>query len=161
MGDLGTGRLGGLETRRLGGLETRRLGGLENVIFGHPVTPSPRHPVTPSPRHPVTPLPRYPVTPLPPFAAHPYTGLHHRLLDNRKGMTALSSQRKPNEATQMNNKSITPNPQQPVDRVPTGQLPSALAELSEATLEGANVLPGSSMFEARALGACSWDGDDE
>jgi bacteriocin leader peptide (microcyclamide/patellamide family) len=124
----------------------------------HPVTPSPRHPVTPSPRHPVTPLPRYPVTPLPPFAAHPYTGLHHRLLDNRKGMTALSSQRKPNEATQMNNKSITPNPQQPVDRVPTGQLPSALAELSEATLEGANVLPG---IGHDSPCRCSWDGDDE
>ena len=42
----------------------------------------------------------------------------------------------------MNNKSITPNPQQPVDRVPTGQLPSALAELSEAALESAaGVLP--------------------
>ncbi len=58
----------------------------------------------------------------------------------------------------MNNKSITPNPQQPVDRVPTGQLPSALAELSEATLEGANVLPGG--FEFCGC-ACSWDGDDE
>jgi bacteriocin leader peptide (microcyclamide/patellamide family) len=73
-------------------------------------------------------------------------------------MTALSSQRKPNEATQMNNKSITPNPQQPVDRVPTGQLPSALAELSEATLEGANVLPG---IGHDSPCRCSWDGDDE
>ena len=63
----------------------------------------------------------------------------------------------------MNNKSITPNPQQPVDRVPTGQLPSALAELSEATLEGANVLPGSSVVASLWIqrGACSWDGDDE
>ena len=41
----------------------------------------------------------------------------------------------------MNNKSITPNPQQPVDRVPTGQLPSALAELSEAALSAEGVLP--------------------
>jgi bacteriocin leader peptide (microcyclamide/patellamide family) len=46
----------------------------------------------------------------------------------------------------MNNKSISPNPQQPVDRVTTGQLPSALAELSEAELssavvESAGVLP--------------------
>ncbi len=42
----------------------------------------------------------------------------------------------------MNNKSITPNPQQPVDRIPTGQLPSALAELSEAEISaGAGVLP--------------------
>ena len=73
--------------------------------------------VTPSPRHPVT---------------------RNRLLFTKKGLTTLSGQRKPNEATQMNNKSITPNPQQPVDRVPTGQLPSALAELSEATLVDAN-----------------------
>jgi bacteriocin leader peptide (microcyclamide/patellamide family) len=41
----------------------------------------------------------------------------------------------------MNHKSITPNPQQPVDRVPTGQLPSALAELSEAELSARGVLP--------------------
>ncbi len=41
----------------------------------------------------------------------------------------------------MNNKSITPNPQQPVDRIPTGQLPSALAELSEAELSARGVLP--------------------
>jgi bacteriocin leader peptide (microcyclamide/patellamide family) len=147
-----------LGTWGLGDWEAWRMLSLVTPSPRHPVTPSPRHPVTPSPRHPVTPLPRYPVTPLPPFAAHPYTGLHHRLLDNRKGMTALSSQRKPNEATQMNNKSITPNPQQPVDRVPTGQLPSALAELSEATLEGANVLPG---IGHDSPCRCSWDGDDE
>ena len=41
----------------------------------------------------------------------------------------------------MNNKSISPNPQQPVDRVPAGQLPSALAELSEAELSARGVLP--------------------
>ena len=56
----------------------------------------------------------------------------------------------------MNNKSITPNPQQPVDRVPTGQLPSALAELSEAALS-AGVLPG----DYRGSYMCSYDGDDE
>ena len=61
----------------------------------------------------------------------------------------------------MNNKSITPNPQQPVDRVPTGQLPSALAELSEATLEGTNVLPGSFSCFGDSGCFCSWDGDDE
>jgi bacteriocin leader peptide (microcyclamide/patellamide family) len=65
----------------------------------------------------------------------------NRLLFTKKKLTTLSGQRKPNEETQMNNKSITPNPQQPVDRVPTGQLPSALAELSEAALVEANVLP--------------------
>ena len=60
----------------------------------------------------------------------------------------------------MNNKSITPNPQQPVDRVPTGQLPSALAELSEAELSaGAGaVLPVGICSE---MIACSYDGDDE
>ncbi len=45
----------------------------------------------------------------------------------------------------MNHKSITPNPQQPVDRVPAGQLPSALAELSEAELS-AGVLPSLGAF---------------
>ena len=34
----------------------------------------------------------------------------------------------------MNKKNISPNPQQPIDRVPTGQLPSALAELSEEAI---------------------------
>ncbi|WP_242052048.1 DUF5837 family cyanobactin class RiPP [Phormidium sp. FACHB-1136] len=60
----------------------------------------------------------------------------------------------------MNNKSITPNPQQPVDRVPTGQLPSALAlaELSEAALS-AEV--GPSEGGSRFWGICSYDGDDE
>ena len=128
---------------------------MENVIFGHPVTPSPRHPVTPSPLLPVTPL-----------AAHPYTGPHHRLLDNRKGLTTLNGQCKPNEETQMNNKSITPNPQQPVDRVPAGQLPSALAELSEAALSDTlnGVLPQARRHTVGGCGCfnqCSYDGDDE
>ena len=56
----------------------------------------------------------------------------------------------------MNHKSITPNPQQPVDRVPTGQLPSALAELSEAALsETLSVLPMGCYFLL-----CSYDGDE-
>ncbi|MDT9186025.1 microcyclamide/patellamide family RiPP, partial [Limnospira sp. PMC 289.06] len=45
----------------------------------------------------------------------------------------------------MDKKNITPNPQQPVDRVPSGQLPSALAELSEeaiGSLALASGLPG-------------------
>jgi len=65
----------------------------------------------------------------------------------------------------MNNKSITPNPQQPVDRVPTGQLPSALAELSEESLSSGDggVLPGGGLG-AQGCGCvclCSYDGDDE
>jgi bacteriocin leader peptide (microcyclamide/patellamide family) len=59
----------------------------------------------------------------------------------------------------MNNKSITPNPQQPVDRVPAGQLPSALAELSEAELSARGVLPSSG--PCMYFVACSYDGDDE
>jgi bacteriocin leader peptide (microcyclamide/patellamide family) len=63
----------------------------------------------------------------------------------------------------MNNKSITPNPQQPVDRVPTGQLPSALAELSEAELRCSSVLPSTIFCSAKCAGGgiCSYDGDDE
>jgi len=79
----------------------------------------------------------------------------------------------------MNHKSITPNPQQPVDRVPAGQLPSALAQLSEETLggtvapsmcvpclpsyDGDTVTP-SSLFSFGSLPPCvmcSYDGDDE
>ena len=61
----------------------------------------------------------------------------------------------------MNKKNITPNPTQPVDRIPTGQLPSALAELSEDTLTTAHVQPsyncgGSGFF----ICLCSYDGDD-
>ena len=62
----------------------------------------------------------------------------------------------------MNHKSISPNPQQPVDRVPAGQLPNALAELSEAAL-GGTVAP-SSLFSFGSLPPCvlcSYDGDDE
>jgi bacteriocin leader peptide (microcyclamide/patellamide family) len=69
----------------------------------------------------------------------------------------------------MNNKSISPNLQQPVDRVPTGQLPSALAELSEAALSGtltSDVLPLGAQnfcngFFAGGPFLCSHDGDDE
>jgi bacteriocin leader peptide (microcyclamide/patellamide family) len=63
----------------------------------------------------------------------------------------------------MNNKSITPNPQQPVDRVPTGQLPSALAELSEAalsdTLRSEVLIP--LWRGAEDLCRCSYDGEEE
>ena len=59
----------------------------------------------------------------------------------------------------MNHKSITPNPQQPVDRVPTGQLPSALAELSEAELSDCQVRIAWVGYANYAN--CSFDGDDE
>jgi bacteriocin leader peptide (microcyclamide/patellamide family) len=55
----------------------------------------------------------------------------------------------------MNKKNISPNPQQPVDRVPTGQLPSILAELSEESL-GAPVLAST----LNPTDWCSYDGDD-
>jgi bacteriocin leader peptide (microcyclamide/patellamide family) len=73
------------------------------------------------------------------------------------------SQINPSQATEippMNNKSISPNLQQPVDRVPTGQLPSALAELSEAQLDGGiGSSSGPGMCMKPCL--CSYDGDDE
>ena len=61
----------------------------------------------------------------------------------------------------MDKKNISPNPQQPVDRVPTGQLPSALAELSEEAI-GSLALPA--RFACKAewdSGYCSYEGDDE
>jgi bacteriocin leader peptide (microcyclamide/patellamide family) len=66
--------------------------------------------------------------------------------------------------TQMNKKNISPNPQQPVDRVPTGQLPSALAELSEESL-GSQDPTSQALYPAAGgcsrLFYCSYDGDDE
>ena len=89
----------------------------------------------------------------------------NRLLFTKKGLTTLSGQCKPNEETQMNNKSITPNPQQPVDRVPTGQLPSALAELSEAELRGGvrgqGALACGLGTTGPCLPRCSYDGDGD
>ena len=41
----------------------------------------------------------------------------------------------------MDQKNISPNPQQPVDRQPTGKLPNLLAELEEASLNGTHVAP--------------------
>ena len=60
----------------------------------------------------------------------------------------------------MDKKNITPNPQQPVDRVPTGKLPSALAELEEASLSGTHTLPHMLYNSVGGLG-CSYDGEDE
>jgi bacteriocin leader peptide (microcyclamide/patellamide family) len=57
----------------------------------------------------------------------------------------------------MNNKSITPSVQQPVNRVASGQLPSALAELSEAALTGSDVVASSPSL---CCCACSFDGDE-
>lgn len=65
----------------------------------------------------------------------------------------------------MNKKNITPNPTQPVDRIPTGQLPSALAELSEDSLSDSHVLPAIGPICSACLADfcgkfCSYDGDD-
>ncbi|MDV7391343.1 DUF5837 family cyanobactin class RiPP [Arthrospira platensis SPKY1] len=59
----------------------------------------------------------------------------------------------------MDKKNISPNPQQPIDRVPTGQLPSALAELSEEAI-GSSVR-ASVLICGGGLCVCSYDGDDE
>jgi bacteriocin leader peptide (microcyclamide/patellamide family) len=61
----------------------------------------------------------------------------------------------------MNNKSISPNLQQPVDRVPTGQLPSALAELSEAALSAGENVNATIVLCDMGYCLCSFDGDDE
>ena len=57
----------------------------------------------------------------------------------------------------MNTKTITPGVQEPVDRVASGQRPSALAELSEAALTGAEVMPCADYFGCTF---CSFDGDE-
>ena len=61
----------------------------------------------------------------------------------------------------MNKKIISPNPNQPIDRVPAGQLPSTLAELTEAALSGnEHTLPA--YFGIPCTDEyCSFDGDDE
>ena len=63
----------------------------------------------------------------------------------------------------MNKKTIAPNPQKPVERKPAGQLPSALAELSEAALSGTHALPAGQYGYLHCLVGCgcSHDGDDE
>ena len=59
----------------------------------------------------------------------------------------------------MDKKNISPNPQQPVDRVPSGQLPSALAELSEEAIGSLEALPAGRGGLPPCV--CSYDGDDE
>lgn len=62
----------------------------------------------------------------------------------------------------MNKKNITPNPTQPVERISTGQLASALAELSEDSLIS-QVLPSFGQpdwVQQRYPDLCSYDGDD-
>ena len=57
----------------------------------------------------------------------------------------------------MDKKNISPNPLQPIDRVPTGQLPSALAELSEEAIGSLALASGMDGLLCR----CSYEGDDE
>ncbi len=61
----------------------------------------------------------------------------------------------------MNNKSISPNLQQPVDRVPAGQLPSALTELSEGALNASDNVNAALYLCDMGYCLCSFDGDDE
>ena len=72
----------------------------------------------------------------------------------------------------MNKKLISPTPNQPIDRVLSGQLPSALAELTEVALSGnEHTLPAAlccapcctlerSAEWNRENHTCSFDGDD-
>ncbi|MDT9180894.1 MAG: DUF5837 family protein [Limnospira sp. PMC 1291.21] len=57
----------------------------------------------------------------------------------------------------MDKKNISPNPLQPIDRVPSGQLPSALAELSEEAIGSLALASAGTCGVCR----CSYEGDDE
>ena len=61
----------------------------------------------------------------------------------------------------MNKKNITPNPQQPINRVTTGKLPNLLAELQEASLSGTHTLPQYSKLEEATCIFCSYEGEEE
>jgi len=62
----------------------------------------------------------------------------------------------------MNKKNITPNPSQPVDRVPTGKLPAALAELSEEAIGGVTASVGFHTINSFSIHVTTaYDGDDE
>jgi bacteriocin leader peptide (microcyclamide/patellamide family) len=76
----------------------------------------------------------------------------------------------------MNNQNLMPNQAQPIDRITTGQLPSALAELSEEMLQGTDFgaevaasgvcIPCVPSFDSEVTASicpcfmCSFDGDD-
>ena len=60
----------------------------------------------------------------------------------------------------MNNKTITPSFPQPVDRIASGQLPSALAELSEAALSSGGAL-SSGTLNGVDMCRCSHGGDED
>ena len=62
----------------------------------------------------------------------------------------------------MNKKTLSPSPNQPIDRVPAGQLPSALAELTEAALAADNnTLPAGEEYGYYRAWCSSYDGEDE
>ncbi|NET65391.1 MAG: microcyclamide/patellamide family RiPP [Moorea sp. SIO1G6] len=62
----------------------------------------------------------------------------------------------------MDKKNITPEQNQPINRITSGQLPAELAELSEEVLQDESFAPG---LEAHRMSDdtgpwCSYDGDD-
>ncbi len=62
----------------------------------------------------------------------------------------------------MDKKNITPEQNQPINRITSGQLPTELAELSEEILQDESFAPA---LEALGIGICgrgicSFDGDD-
>jgi bacteriocin leader peptide (microcyclamide/patellamide family) len=59
----------------------------------------------------------------------------------------------------MNNQNLMPNQAQPIDRITTGQLPSALAELSEEMLQGTDF--GAEVTASLCLGPCLPSFDSE
>lgn len=65
----------------------------------------------------------------------------------------------------MNLQHLMPQQAQPIDRIPAGQLPASLAELTEEFLTNQNhstggILPSQSLFFA-SQGMCAYDDDTE
>ncbi|NET65393.1 MAG: microcyclamide/patellamide family RiPP [Moorea sp. SIO1G6] len=64
----------------------------------------------------------------------------------------------------MDKKNITPEQNQPINRITSGQLPAELAELSEEVLQDESFAPALAPFdfisEARKKCLCSFDGDE-
>jgi bacteriocin leader peptide (microcyclamide/patellamide family) len=60
----------------------------------------------------------------------------------------------------MDKQNLMPQPNQPITRITTGQLPPELAELSEETLQLPGNSEGAFVTPAYCKCTCSYDGDD-
>ena len=66
----------------------------------------------------------------------------------------------PGEKNLMDKKNITPEQNQPINRITSGQLPAELAELSEEILQDEAFSPALSALLVGTPCGCSYDGDD-